>query len=326
MPRLLSLLIVLAAAVVAAAAEPGPFDDPAALAAAQAKIDAGIRAGVEFDAETHELVIDSSAAAAPVTAPCTFDVQWGSGHGGSLTFVRFSIGRKSTSVEQLSYRTDRRKRPASWTARRAELTTESLAPLVQLARAEARTTAKLKTRPDSTRLGGGFSSSSADFFVLSRVLDGDRKVFEREYCGHAGSRGQRRYAGIQVVVRAVRKHLDALTSWVDVPAGELRTTHWTAAFGANVDLMLEDFHWWLMERSVEGLGVFGTAAALPTLSRLDRDYPEPQPRQRAKIRNVLGRSDHYLRGDPKSIPERPDARRDAKPEPSKRPKSPAPPK
>jgi hypothetical protein len=308
MRHVVALFALFLCCTAARAADSPALDDPAALAAAQARIDEGLRAGVSYDAETHELVLDSSETAAAVTAPATFDVQWGSGHGGSIAFVRFAISTETTAIEQVYFRTDRHSRPATWSARRAVVPTTEIVPLVQLARAEARTRVEIRRRPNSDGIGGSFGGSTADFFVLARVTDahGD-EVLEREYCGYPGGSKTPRYAGILVVERAVRAYMDSLSTWADVGADKLRTTHLDAAFAANADLMFRDFHWWVMERSVEALGVFGTRASLPILRRLDAEYEEPQPRQRAKIRNVLGRPDHYLAGKPKGIPETPDA-------------------
>jgi hypothetical protein len=295
-------LLVLSTLVHAQSAN--PLDEPKALAAAQERIDEAFRQGVDHDEETHELVIDGSAPAVAVSIPCTFDVQWGSGHGGRLTFVRFSVGVETTRVERLEYFAGSlRDRTRSWSARRASVPTADVLPLIQLARAEARTEIELRRRPGSGHMGGRISGSSRDFFVLTRVSHGAEKVLEREYAGYAGSRSARSYAGIDFVTDEARTFLDAIPSWSDVRAVDLRATHWTAAFADNADLMLREFHWWVMERSVEALGVFGNAEALPTLRHLDREYERPQPRQRAKIRNAIERPEHYLAGEAKVLPD-----------------------
>ncbi len=289
---------------VAQAAAPDPLDDDYGLAAAQARVDASFD-GADYDKEQYELVIDSSAEAAQVTAPCTFDVQWGNGHGGDLEFVRFSVGAEMTTVEQVTYVTEwPGRRSGQCAARRARVPTSDIAPLLHLARAEARTTAELRLRPDADP-GAGHWWSSNDFFVLTRVVAGERRLLESEFCGYSSGDNVPFSVGPRLVVDAVRAHLDGVASWL--PCNDLRATHWSDAVDANAAVMLRDAHWWVMERSVEALGAFGTPVALPALRRLDSEYQDPRPRQRAKIRNVLARPDHYLAGEPKRVPETLDA-------------------
>jgi len=279
----------------ASAQEP---DDPG-LVLAQVFLEEGIEKSVLLDEEREVLVMDSSAPALTLEAPFVLDVQRGN-WGGSITFARFTVGVSSVAVEELSYSSGRRSSRGN--ARRTTLEPEEAAHLVHLVRALFRTKVFTRPRPNAP-LGGSSSWSSRDFYAMARLQRQGSPMIEREYCGFVNSRSSLHYAGIEVVVKAARILLQEADDWTEVPEESRRQTHFTAAFVENGELMLLGGHWWVMELSVEALGLFGNRGALDTLRDLRERHQSSVPRGHNKIRNVLASPDHYLEGPPQKVPD-----------------------
>ncbi|MCE9581880.1 MAG: hypothetical protein K8T20_05115 [Planctomycetes bacterium] len=229
--------------------------------------------------------------------PCVLDIEYGSGHGGSLAFVRLEVGATTTKCERVSwqaYLKDPAKIPGG--ASRAEVPTTTAAPLLDAVRAMS---AARVTIPESKQAW----SSSGDFFVLVRVIgSGATPDKTWEFAGYSGSRGQSVYAAPQVVVARAREMLDSLV-WTPVPTDDLRKTHFPDAFTRDREILGTEFHWWVMERSIEALGWFGDRSAIPTITWIRDHAHKLIQRQEVKIRHILEEPGVFLEGPPREVAE-----------------------
>lgn len=251
--------------------------------------------------EHYELLTSFDAVkAAALTPPVVLDVQGGSGHGGSLRFLRFEVGAERTQVERVAYRAYAK--PPSASVRRCSLPTDAVRPLLDAAAALPGVSVERRRKADAP-LGISGGGTTNDFFVLVRAVDAQgAETFMREYAGYSGSRSEPEYLPIVAVQRlAAAAVRDA--AWEEVPESGWRDTHFPETFRRNRDLMLRDFHWWVMERSVEALGSFGDRSCEETVRFLVDTYPNPLPRQQAKLRNVLENPETYLEGPPRAVRE-----------------------
>lgn len=248
--------------------------------------------------EYDDLDVSFGGDAVDVTPPVVIDIEWGNGHGGTLDLARLRVGPTSTDCEHLSwraYRNDPTERAGD--ARRATVATATFTALLDDVRALSR--AKVTER---SRDGG--HGSSADFFVLVRVCGRDSAPDRTwEFCGYRGSLGEVKYAAPEAVVRAAQGVLKTI-GWVPIPQDAYRQTHFPDAFARNGKLYAEDFHWWVMERSVEALGWFGDRTTLATLTWMQTNLTDLHDRQVAKVRHARDEPATYLEGPPREIPER----------------------
>jgi hypothetical protein len=248
--------------------------------------------------EGSRLNVDFVRPAVVLARPCTIDVEYGSGHGGSLVFARLRVGDETTAVERLSYQAyrDRAKDAASpaGVASRAEAPTSVVRPFLDAVRALSRAQV---TNPDDH--GGG---SSNDFFVLVRVCAAAPAPSPTwEFAGYQGDASE--YGAQAAVVSMAQAIFDKL-AWTPVAAADLRRTHFSDAFERNRDLCVKDFHWWVMERSVEALGWFGDRGALSTVVWLRDHGQKLNERQKTKLARVIESPDLHLAGPPRDVAEK----------------------
>jgi hypothetical protein len=274
------------------AGEPPPLSDEAGLAAAQKWF------SDTLTGEGSGLDVDFVGPAITLARPCTIDVEYGSGHGGSLVMARIRVGDATTSVERLSYQAYRDRQqdksaPAGQAAR-AEAPTSVVRPLLDAVRALSRAQVTRRTKEP----GGGTSN---DFFVLVRVCaTAPAPSPTWEYAGYEDASAIAQYAAPAAVVSMAQGIFDKL-AWTAVPAADLRRTHFSDAFERNRDVYLRQFHAWVMGRSVDALGWFGDRGALPTVVWLrDRlgDHGEPKLSTFAR---VIEKPDLYLSGPPQEL-------------------------
>jgi len=269
-----------------------PLSDEAGLATAQNWL-VGALTG-----EGSRLDVDFVGPAIVLARPCTIDVEYGSGHGGSLVFARLRVGGETTTVERVSYQgyLDRPLDAASpaGVASRADVPTSAVRPLLDAVRALSR--AQVTRRPGES---GGTTSN--DFFVLVRACaPAPAPSPTWEFAGYSGDSDLAHYAATAAVVSMAQGIIDKL-AWTPVPAADLRRTHFSDAFERNRDSCVKPFHWWVMERSVEALGWFGDRGALPTVVWLRDHATDLNARQKAKIARVIESPDLYLVGPPRDV-------------------------
>ena len=267
---------------------PSSRDEAAALTEAQRWLAGEVASG--------ELEIAFDRPAVALAPPCVVDIEYGSGHGGTVSWVRLTVGATTTKCERVTWRAylkDPAVSPgeAVW----AEVPTATFATLLDSIRAlSTATVTALPTRR--------YWHSSADFFTLVRVVGKDPAADRTwEFAGYPGNGGAAVYAAPKAVVGRARAILDPL-DWKPVEADDLRRTHFPDAFVRNRDLCAEKGHWWVMERSVEALGWFGDRSAIPVATWLLDHASEIIDRQVVKIRTVLDEPGSYLEGPPRSLP------------------------
>lgn len=236
--------------------------------------------------------------AVDLTPPVTLDFEHGSGHGGSLVFVRLSVDAATTKCERVSWQAYLRKpTDVAGEAGRADVATSIVSPLFDTVRALSRAHVTQRPRDD------GYGSSN-DFFALVRVC-GTRGASDNvwEFAGYSSSENQVRYAALDAVID---RAMDVSKSipWAPVPRDAYRTTHFSDAFIRNRGLYAEEFHRWIMERSVEASGWFGDRSTLPTVTWIRDHVPDLRARQVAKVRHILDEPDVYLDGPPRDVPEK----------------------
>ncbi len=229
--------------------------------------------------------------------PLVLDVEWGNGHGGSLELMRFEVEPDETRIEWIHWRARTMSRDAvEGRVARMRVATFEVLPLIELANAALEARVERRRKPDAPN-GGRSSSSSSDVFFLVRLLDERAATTrEREFAGYRGSRNEVRYLPLEPVARAVREEWCTRPGWADVAGDEARDSHASDAFRRNRRLLLEDFHWWVMERSLELLAAYGNASALPALEVLAEHEPELHDRQRRKLALLLAEPERFLSG------------------------------
>lgn len=267
---------------------PSPRDEVAALAGAQRWLAGEVAAG--------ELEIAFDKPALALAPPCVVDIEYGSGHGGTVSWARLTVGAATTKCERVTWRAyvkDPAVSPgeAVW----AEVPTATLTALLDSIRAlSTATVTAIPTRR--------YWHSSGDFFALVRVVDKEPSADRTwEFAGYPGTGAMAVYAAPKAVVTRARAILDPL-DWKPVEADDLRRTHFPDAFVRNRDLYAAKGHWWVMERSVEALGWFGDRSAIPAAAWILDHAPEIIERQVVKIRTVLDEPGSYLEGPPRSLP------------------------
>ena len=269
---------------------PSRRDEAAGLAEAQRWLAGEIKSG------EIEVAFDKPALA--LAPPCVIDIEYGSGHGGSLAFVRLTVGAATTRCERvgwLAYNKDPAVSPGE--AVRAETPTATLEPLLDSIRA-------LSTATVTEHPNGRYWHSSGDFFALVRVVGKDAASDRTwEFAGYPGTGSVAVYAAPKAVVGRARAILDPL-DWKPVEADDLRRTHFPDAFVRNRDLCAEKGHWWVMERSIEAQGWFGDRSAIPVAAWILDHAPGIIERQVVKIRTVLDQPGRYLEGPPQNLPEK----------------------
>jgi hypothetical protein len=287
-------------------AAPAPVAQPAAQAGAESAESEAARAARLRDAEKwlssavcEEPFLSVAFEGEPldVRPPAALEFAEGSGHGGSLAFVRLDVAATTTRCERVTWQAYRRDsgEPAG-TASRAEVSTDSLLPLIDTVRALSR--AKVVNVSENRHW-----TTSNDFFVLTRVCGAaDRPDRTWEFAGYSSSDTRAQSAAISAVLRRARETFDAI-AWRPIAPDEYRRTHFPDTFARNRDLIVEPFHWWVMERSVEALGWFGDKSVLATVAWTREHAPELLPRQVAKLQHILDEPDLYLDGPPREVPD-----------------------
>lgn len=255
------------------------------------------RAWLEKEVRSPELDVAFEGPFLELAPPCVLDIEFGSGHGGSLTFVRLEFGATTTACERVSWQAYRRNpEQVPGRAHRADVATTTMAPLLDLVRALSAVRVTEKST-DQLR------TSSADFFVLVRVMAPEgAEIRTWEYAGYPGTRNQVTYAAPQAVVNRARELLESV-AWAPVPVPDLRKTHFPDAFERNRDIYAKKFHWWVTERSIEALGWFGNRSAIPTVEWIRDHVPGLIERQQLKIRHILDEPELYLEGPHREMPE-----------------------
>lgn len=242
---------------------------------------------------------------APLRLPSdwSIEVQSGSGHGFALTFRRFTGHGDGVALEEVEWRG--RDGSPSGRVRRAQLTEAACAPLIDavrlLAAVEVKEVRTPRPMPDGRRVGGGWMSS-ADFFVVVRVLDAERRtLLERRFCGYPSSHRQLGYLPATAVARIAHEMLPGDADLHTLPVEQQRESHFVDAFARNLEAVTRDTDWWwVLEYSVEALGALGSPEAVPALEEL-RDRLSGKDRARRKIERLLDAPEHWLQGPPKVL-------------------------
>lgn len=254
--------------------------------------------------EYDEVVVTFAGTPLELRPPVTIDVEGGSGHGNAFDFLRFLVGPRETEVERVTWRgTTMSRRTATAAVERTRLPTTDVLPVIDLVRALSTTTAERRRKPGAP-LGGSSGSSSRDFLVLVRALDASGAVLiEREYAGHAGTSGEATYLPLEAVLLAAEQRLAAVAHFAPVAAKKVRTSHFSDAFSRNVEAMLRDSHWWVMEYGLEALAHVGNPGVLGALRDLAGRAPSLLPRQRAKLDHLIDEPETYLEGPSRDLPD-----------------------
>ena len=236
---------------------------------------------------------------ADLTSPVTIDFEYGSGHGGNLVLLRLSVEAEATHCEHLTYQEASLGRPkkVGGTASCADVSTAEVLSLLNAVRALS--TASVTEQPKDWA-----SSSSNDFFNLVRICrSGARDDRTWKFAGYSGTPGDSRYAAITPVLDRARELIEKL-EWTPLQVEEFRRTHFSDAFSRNRVWYGEEFHWWVLERSLAALSWFGNRDAIPTLEWL-RDHGDDVGHGRAKTaREVIDSASTSLEGPPPEMSER----------------------
>jgi hypothetical protein len=277
---------------------------------------ASIRKNYKPSSEYHHLELVTSGQPLKLPKNCLVDIESGNGHGHYMRFMRFTVRGQKVSVEDAIYG-PRWMKPSGAKLKRVMVSRRNVAPVLELVKIlptlhlvehENRPPPKITKNSNGTEsftmsYSGPWSSSS-DFFVLVRVMDEEgRVVYEHEFAGYAGGREQQQYLALKSVTEAADNWAKLQTGSTMVTGSAMRDSHCTDAFRRNRKIMREDFHWWVLEDSVEGLGFWGNKDALPVLKEIRASQTNLHNRILGKIDQLLAQPDYWLEGPPKDIEE-----------------------
>jgi len=201
-------------------------------------------------------------------------IEQGGGHGGSLSIwraLRRADGKYD--VRGIAYRGGSMVRPAPNPP--FELASGVVA-LPDLAKARAALSASvsenwLPTPPNRSRRMS-FSSSTHDFHLVVRLVDGDGRVLERRYTGYEDSRHQDRTLGLELA----REALTPMTSLATArqPPDATDQALFVERFNSAAPHFDDQFYWWVKERYVDLARYLGTSATVRgLLTRLATSKP-----------------------------------------------------
>jgi hypothetical protein len=250
---------------------------------------------------------------------CIIDVETGSGHGGDLNFFRLNLKGADGSIEKILLNHGSILVPdpkEKCRVKRAVLKRKdmkdileavALLPAIRLIEKSSKKTSRAIKNKDGTftmilsDIEPEWGSDSS-FFVLFRVLDENRKILiEKEYAGYSGSTDQLDYLPILAVCNIVEDRLDKISQWKEVPLKEQRECHLSDAFNLNRNYFLKDFHWWVLENSLEGLAQAGNQSVQETINYILANYTSRTDRLVNKINAIAKDFDYWLSGAPKDL-------------------------
>ncbi len=251
-------------------------------------------------AQSLALDVEFDRPAIDIPPDATIDIEWGSGHGGDLEFVRLSGDGASTLCERISWNEpDPDKATPLVSVARAHVPSEQVAEIRELVKALS--TATVTKRLNADRFD---SFSSNDFYSLIRVSGGTDEATSGSavwrHCGYASSESIVRYAALEGAVTRARELLEPLP-WTPVAIDEYRRTHFSDAFLRNRLLDADPSSWWVRERSVKALGAFGDRSVLPALREMLEPPAAPTERQIAALRRILSEPGRFLDGPPQRV-------------------------
>lgn len=211
----------------------------------------------------------------------------GSGHGGTLDWLRFVPHQDRVQVLSIKFDDGRRPYRSTWppdtatvTVRLGWMKPEVYAELLQdLAVVES---AKLQpVQRDSS------SSSSGNFWVNARLSEGGKAVVTLNWAGYNNSRDEIEFAKPRAMVRLAEEAVKSLDFKDHKLADDERawaskkfTRDWKTFKG-------RDFHGWVRERSIQTIGVVGDKSALLALREtLASDPPQGEHRDVSNARCV----------------------------------------
>lgn len=251
---------------------------------------------------------------------CIIDIEMGGGHGGYLTFFRLNLKGEDANIEKISLfqgsmliSEPKEKCQVKRTVIKRKtiddiLDAAVMLPEIQLLEKSSKDTSSkvIKNKDGTFTIIPGYIEpewhSSSDFFALVRVLDENKKILiEKEYAGYVGSADQLEYLPISAVCKIAEDRLNKINPWNEVPLNEQRACHLSDAFNLNRNYLLEDFHWWVLEGSLEGLAQAGNQSAQETIQFILAKYKERTKRIINKINAIASDFDYWLSGPPKDL-------------------------
>jgi len=258
-----------------------------------------------FPKDGYETLVEVRGEPLPESAIAVMDIAWGNGHGGSLTSIRVTFEGETASVERVEWdgphlgQTDRLSRSMV----RARVPSVEFHEILGMSRVLPMVSVKENYLGTGGRRRNTFSTSSMDVFMLVRLMDSSGgTLLEREWAGYLPYRLD--VAPLDIVLDEAEKRLGGKElPWEAVPSEQWRSSHFTDAFRRNRDLMCREFHWWVMERSLEMLGSFGNGEAKETVRFLRENAPKLIDRQIEKLDSLLDPARGLLEGEPKIVGE-----------------------
>ncbi len=256
-----------------------------------------------FPKDGYETLVEVRGEPLPESAVAVMDIGWGSGHGGSLTSIRVTFEGETASMERVEWngpnlsQQDRLVR----SVKRAQVRSVELHEILGMTRVLPMVTVEKRSLGTGGRRRTSILVSDADVFMLVRLLDSSGgTLLEREWAGYLPYKLD--VAPLDVVMDEAMKRLGGRElPWETVPPEQWRSSHFTDAFRRNRDLMCREFHWWVMERSLEMLGSFGNGEARETVRFLRENAPKLNDRRIEKLDSLLDPARGLLEGEPKIL-------------------------
>jgi hypothetical protein len=193
----------------------------------------------------------------------------GSGHGGTLGWLRFQPGNDGVEILSIQLESPSwRPNPSRWSRDEVRVTlkrgTLPLARYEKLLRDIAIvSSARLKPIQRNS-----LTFSSGDFWVAATLSQHDRSLLDLNWAGYPSSIAEIEYAKPDAVVNLTREAI------ADIPLREdslSRTDRsWASAKFLREwkEISNREFHWWVAERYLITIGVLGDKTVIPTLTQV----------------------------------------------------------
>ena len=199
----------------------------------------------------------------------------GSGHGGTLGWLRFRPSEGGVNVLAFEFDDNLTSYQSKWppddptvTVKCARLEPERYTALLHDLAIVGSATLKPVVRNEATM-------SSSDFWVYARVTTNHQIAFELNWAGYEGSGEEVNFAKPRAAVRLAREAVKELNFEAHTLTDEERA--WVSAKFAHdwKKFLGRPFYWWVREEYIQLVGLVGDKAALSVLSgMLAADLPK----------------------------------------------------
>lgn len=213
-------------------------------------------------------------------ATAELEIGDGSGHGGTLGWLRFLPGKEGVDVLSIQFDKGWKPYDSKWPPDRAPVTVKRARMKADAYVALLRDLAVIDAAKLEPVKGRVSKRSFSDFWVHTRLTANKKTLIDLDWAGYWSTDDEVNFAKPQATVSLVQDVVKGLDLKAHTLTEEERTwasTKFTRDWKAFKD---RTFYWWVQERYIETIGVVGDKAALPVLwDILAADPPKGMPRE-----------------------------------------------